>query len=160
MEKVLNNSYFTIGSKVMTDKGYVNIENLTLDMQILNSDNEFCNILEIQESEEMDVMQLTTIDDKIFEATKNQFFMVSQKKKGIYTIPQRKMISKLNKDDYLVSHYEQDGSGHIYYQYSAIKNIKKLEEKKKTYNLIVEGNHTYIINDKIVCDNSIMVNKK
>lgn len=160
MEKVLNGSYFMSDNQVLTEDGYVKFEDLNQDMKVLNSDNEFCSILEIQKVKLKEMYELTTMDNKTFEATKNQFFMVSQKKKGIFTIPQRKMLCKLNKNDYLVSHYEQDGSGHIYYQYSPVKSVKSIEKEKPSYNLIVEGNHTYVVNDKIVCDNSMMINSK
>lgn len=160
MEKILNNSYFMIGSKVLTNKGYKDIAEITPNMKVLNGENEYHPVLEVQESHEDDVFELETMDNKTFEVTKNQFFWASQKKKGIFTIPQRKMACKLNRNDYLVTHYEQDGSGHIYFQYSNVKNTKPTNKKKKTYNLIVGGNHTYIVNNAIVCDNSIKVNSK
>lgn len=157
MEKVLNNSFFVSNTPILTEKGYINIKDLNLEMKVLNSDNEYCNILEIQKNEKSEIMEIQTMDGEVFEATPNQFFLVSQKKKGIYTVPQRKMLKSLNKEDYLISHYEKDGSGHIYYQYTSVKSKRMLETKKESFNLIVEGNHTYIANDKLVCDNSMMV---
>lgn len=157
MEKVLNNSYFMAGTRVLTEKGIVNIEHLKPGLRVLNSDNEYEEILEVQQGEEKDEFELLTMDGTCFHVTDNQFFYVSQKKKGIFVVPQRKMACKLNKDDYLVSHYEIDGSGHIYYQYDAFKSFKKTDRVKKTFNIIVEGDHTFVANNKIVYDNSLMV---
>lgn len=157
MEKVLNNSFFMAGTRILTEKGIVNIEHLKAGTLVLNSDNEYVEVLEVQQGEEKDEFELLTMEGTCFHITNNQFFYVSQKKKGIFGVPQRKMACKLNKDDYLVSHYEIDGSGHIYYQYDAFKSFKKTDRVKKTFNIIVDGDHTFIANNKIVYDNSIMV---
>lgn len=158
--RVLNDSYFMAGTRVLTEKGIVNIEHLKPGLRILNGDNEYENIVEVQQGEESDEYELISMDGTCFHVTYNQFFYVTQKKKGIFAIPQRKMACKINKDDYLVSHYENDGSGHIYYQYSPFKSFKKTERVKKTFNIIVEGNHTFIANNKIVYDNSQMIKAK
>ena len=156
MERVLNNSYFAAETKVLTENGEININNIVVGDMVLTHENTYKQVLEIQNSKN-DVYMLETMDGTKFAATGNQFFLVSQKKKGIYTIPQKKMLNKLNKDDYLLSHFETDGSGHIYHQFTGVKTIKLLNEKVPTYNLIVEDSHTFIAEDKIVFDNSVLV---
>lgn len=158
MEKVLNNSYFVGETNVLTSNGYCSIENVTTECEVLDGNNEFQYVKEVQKSTTNEILELTTIDGTIFRATKNQFFMVTQKKKGIFTVPQRKMLCKLKKDDFLVSHYEYDGSGHIYYQYEAIKSIKTIQETKEVFNIILENNHSFVVDGKIVYDNSMLVN--
>ena len=157
MEKVLNNSFFMSGTRVLTENGVVNIDHLKEGTLVLNSDNEYVEVLEVQQGDDMEEFELTTMDGICFHITNNQFFYVSQKKKGIFSVPQRKMACKLTKDDYLVSHYEIDGTGHIYYQYDEFKSFKKTGKMRKTYNIIVDGNHTFVANEKIVYDNSIMI---
>ena len=157
MNKILNNSYFMMGTKVLTENGNVPIENITVDSKVLDCNNEYQNVIEIQKSNANELLEITMLSGKKIIATKNQFFMVSQKKKGIFTIPQRKMLCKLNKDDYLVNHYEYDGSGHIYYQYDEIKSIKTIENSKDVFNLIVENSHTFVVDNNIVYDNSMMI---
>lgn len=156
MERVLNNSYFAAETKVLTENGETNIENIVVGDMVLTHENSYKQVLEVQNNKN-DVYMLETMDGTKFVATENQFFLVSQKKKGIYTIPQKKMLSKLNKNDYLLSHFETDGSGHIYHQFTGVKSIKPLDKKVSTYNLIVEDSHTFIAENKIVFDNSVLV---
>lgn len=144
-----NKTYIRKGTKVLTKRGYIPIEELTTTDYILTHENEFVKVQKIVHNEEVEFMSIKYNDKQIFVST-NQKLVVSEKKKGIYMQYTKKPCYKVTTKDSLVSLLDKNGSSHVYFQYFDIVGINKEIIKDEGYNIKLFSQHTVMIEDILV----------
>lgn len=146
-------SCFIAGTKVYTSEGYKNIEDLKIGDLVLTHKNRYRKILEIRSNPNQQIWEIRTLCEKSFYTTENHLFSTVQVEDTHYTDSKFKTVDSLNYDDYLVGleHIAKYGEmGCSYYIYDKVTSIVKTDVFETVYNLKVEEDNTYVVNDRVV----------
>ena len=144
---------FVAGTKVYTSDGYKNIEDLKVGDFVLTHKNRYRKISKVGNTLNQQIWELRTLCDKSFYVTGNHPFLVAQVEESHYTDSSFKPVNSLNNEDYLVGfeHIAKYGEfNYSHYIYDKITSIIKTSIFETVYNIEVEEDHTYVVNDIIV----------
>ena len=151
MNKVLSCSpCFKAGSKVLTQVGYKEIEKVSLEDEVLTHENKWSKVKNIAQSENMGLWKIKTRNGFKFYVTPNHIFWTVMAEGNDFTKHEFKTVENLTTEDYLISLIKPDGRGKATYDYDRVVNIEKTDRVVTVYGIEVEGEPTYIVNDKIV----------
>lgn len=141
---------FVAGTKVLTKDGYKNIENIKVGEEVLTHKNRYRKVLKIGNTQNKEIWHLVAEDTSEFFATSNHpFLCVHLTKDGVSEIEEKALIDLTDKD-LLISNYKLDGFGNIEYIYYNIILKEKTNRIETVYNIEVEEDHTYVVEDKFV----------
>ncbi len=144
---------FIKGTKVATSNGYKNIETLKVGDLVLNKKNQYSKIQEIEVIPNQQILEIRTLCEKSFYVAENSSFIASQIEETHYTDGKLKTVDSLNYDDLLVGfvHIAKYGEmGCPHYIYDKVTSIVKTDIFETVYNLKIEEENTYAVNDRIV----------
>lgn len=146
---------FRAGSKVLTRDGYKNIEDIVVGEEVLTHLNRWRKVVNVGHTDNKQLWKIKTRNGFKFYATANHPFWATKVSNGDFVEHSFKAVDTLTKNDYLISLKDMDGSEKTDYDYDIIVYIEKTDRITTVYNLEVEEDHTYIVNDKIVhnCQN-------
>lgn len=146
---------FKAGTKVLTKDGYKNIEDIIVGEEVLTHLNRWRKVVRIGSTDNKQLWKIKTRNGFKFYATANHPFWTTRANNNDFTEHCFKSVDSLTKKDYLISLKDMDGSEITDYNYDIIVYIEKTDRITTVYNLEVEEDHTYIVNDKIVhnCQN-------
>ncbi len=151
MNKMLSSSpCFKAGTKVLTKVGYKEIEKVSLEDEVLTHENKWSKVKNIAQSENMGLWKIKTRNGFKFYVTPNHIFWTVMAEGNDFTKHEFKAVENLTTEDYLISLIKPDGSGKATYDYDRVVNIEKTDRVVTVYGIEVEGEPTYIVNDKIV----------
>lgn len=146
---------FVKGSKVYTRSGYKSIENIVVGEEVLTHTNTWKKVLNVGSTLNKEIWEVHTLNGFKFETTSNHPFYTVQMEEAHYTDCIFKTVEQITNKDYLVNLIDMDGSGVKNYNFDKVTCVVKTDRKETVYNIEVEDDHTYIVNDKIVhnCQN-------
>ena len=146
---------FVKGSQVYTKSGYKNIEDIVVGEEVLTHTNRWKKVLNVGSNLNKEIWEVHTLNGFKFETTANHPFYTVQMEEAHYTDCVFKRVDEITNKDYLVNLIDMNGLGIKNYNYDKVTCIVKTDRKETVYNIEVEEDHTYIVNDKIVhnCQN-------
>ncbi len=145
-------------SKVLTNKGYVNMENVKINDKVLTHNNNFEKVIATTSYLEED--DLIKINRNI--STKNhKYYVINKKYKDIVNIKNYKNYANwveaiyLNKDEHLLLEFKNKKFIINYCKKINTVEIKSIdiiknESSQKMYDLTVNEQHSYTVNDIVV----------
>ena len=136
-EKEFENSYcFVAGTKVKTENGYKNIEDIKIGEKVYSynldtNELELKEVIDTIESSTIDTYKMT-VGDKIVEMSpRHQIYIIDKGWTRAYDVKSGDMMLSINGEKIEITNIE----------------YKKYDEPIKTYNLTVEGNSNYFVTD-------------
>lgn len=136
---------FVAGTKVLTKTGYKNIEDIEVGEEVLTHKNRYRKVLRIGNTKNQEIWELISLDNSKFLATSNHPFLVSHIEETHYSDYKVKELKDITYDDFLIG-FNLDGVRN----YSRVISKSNLKYKDIVYNIEVEEDHTYIVQDKCV----------
>ena len=138
---------FIAGTKVLTNNGYKNIEHIQIGDMVLTHKNRYKPVVAIGNTSNQEIFELQTEDNSKFLTTANHPFLVKANNEEGFILKEYK---DLNVMDFLIEHSNNSGNGEISYIYKKIKSKAKIGLKTKVYNIEVQDDNTYIVENKFV----------
>ena len=136
-EKEFENHYcFVAGTKVKTENGYKNIEDIKIGEKIYsynleNNELELKKVINTIESSTIDTYKMTIGDKTVEMSPRHQIYIIDKGWTRAYDVKSGDMMLSINGEKIKITNIE----------------YKKYDEPIKTYNLTVEGNSNYFVTD-------------
>ena len=136
-EKEFEKSYcFVAGTKVKTENGYKNIEDIKIGEKIYsynleNNELELKKVINTIESSTIDTYKMTIGDKTVEMSPRHQIYIIDKGWTRAYDVKSGDMMLSINGEKIKITNIE----------------YKKYDEPIKTYNLTVEGNSNYFVTD-------------
>lgn len=136
-EKEFEKSYcFVAGTKVKTENGYKNIEDIKIGEKIYsynldNNELELKKVINTIKSSTIDTYKMTIGDKTVEMSPRHQIYIIDKGWTRAYDVKSGDMMLSMNGEKIKITNIE----------------YKKYDEPIKTYNLTVEGNSNYFVTD-------------
>jgi len=136
-EKEFEKSYcFVAGTKVKTENGYKNIEDIKIGEKVYsynleNNELELKKVINTIESSTIDTYKMTIGDKTVEMSPRHQIYIIDKGWTRAYDVKSGDMMLSINGEKIKITNIE----------------YKKYDEPIKTYNLTVEGNSNYFVTD-------------
>ena len=136
-EKEFENHYcFVAGTKVKTENGYKNIEDIKIGEKVYsynleNNELELKKVINTIESSTIDTYKMTIGDKTVEMSPRHQIYIIDKGWTRAYDVKSGDMMLSINGEKIKITNIE----------------YKKYDEPIKTYNLTVEGNSNYFVTD-------------
>ena len=134
---------FSAGMKVLTDKGNINIEDVTTGMNVMTKSGKFHKVQKLFITPDKPLFKIQAIGVEDIFATINHPFLVSDE---FGNISYKKLCDISTKSDYLCS-FEICNNCFSSHKVASIEKTNRIET---VYNLEVETDHSYVVNGVVV----------